>query len=149
MKEIEQSYEPRRLKLSLVFVLLLVFELLLGGLLGGFIDKLAPWQSTLLFGLWLAGLLLSTLAFGVLLATRLRIRSDGSSFDVAISFFKRTVKHRNVIGQSWQAISRLGRSTDGGAHGPGTYRVDVSTKKGDRVTVLGTFLCWLYGVECR
>lgn len=91
--------------------------------------------------------LVSVSLFVFLILTRLRLHSDGSSLDASLFFVGLPIYRRSVQGCSWHAISTPGHDQME-IEGIGSYRIEVATNEGERISLLGPFLCCLFRIEC-
>lgn len=129
--------------LLIVSTMMIFLTVLLSTLFEADYPRVADAVGVLFGGYALAAVLL----FGFMIFTRLRLHSDGSSLDASLLFVGSSIYRRSVEGDSWRVIARPGRDQLE-IEGRGSYRVEVATAEGKRISFLGPFLCWLFRIEC-
>lgn len=147
MEAIDRRFRPGFWRLvtpfMIVFILLIFFSALIST---GFEGK-CSWASKLV-GLTLGTYIVAApIVVVALLASRMRLYSEGSTLNTSFLLGGITLFRRSVSGPSWHVVYTPGRGTIDG-EGFGSYRVEVALRDGERTHILGPFLCWLYRVEC-
>ena len=146
METIDRLFRPGFWRLSVPLLIVSTLMVFLTALLSTLFEADYPRADAV--GVLFAGYALAAVSlFVFLILTRLRLHSDGSSLDASLFFVGFRIYRRSVQGCSWHAISRPGHDQME-IEGIGSYRIEVATNEGERISLLGPFLCWLFRIEC-
>ena len=147
MEIIDRHFRPGFWRLSVPLLIVSTLMVFLTALLSTLFEADYP-RAADAFGVLFGGYALVALSlFVFMILTRLRLHSDGLSLDASLLFIGLPIYRRSVEGYSWHAIARPGRDQME-IEGIGSYRVEVATAEGKRISFLGPFLCWLFRIEC-
>jgi hypothetical protein len=147
METIDRHFRPGFWRLSIPFLIASTLMVFLTALLSTLFEGSYPWVLDAIEVLFVGYALVASLLFVFLLLTRLRIHSHGSSLNASLFWVKLPIYRRSVKGHSWHVIARPGRSQME-VEGIGSYRVEVATDDGERISILGPVLCWLFRIVC-
>ena len=147
METIDRLFRPGFWRLSVPLLIVSALMVFLTALLSTLFEADYP-RAADAVGVLFGGYALAAVSlFVFMILTRLRLHSDGSSLDASLFFVGFPIYRRSVEGYSWHAIARPGRDQME-TEGIGSYRVEVATDEGERISFLGPFLCWLFRIEC-
>lgn len=147
METIDRHFRPGFWRLSVPLLLTSIMMVFLTAVVSTMYKGDHPWAADavdVIFGVYT---LAAATLFVVLILTRLRLHSDGSTLNASFSCLGFPVYRRSAEGRTWHALARPGRSQME-IEGTGSYRVEVATEEGERISFLGPILCWLFRIEC-
>jgi hypothetical protein len=147
MEIIDRLFRPGFWRLSVPFLIVSTLMVFFAALVSTLFESNYPWVADAVGILFGGYVLVAASSFVFLILSRLRLHSDGSSLDASLFFLRFLVYRRSVEGTSWHAIARPGRSQME-IEGIGSYRIEVATVEGERISFLGPILCWLFRIEC-
>lgn len=147
MEAIDRHFRPGFWRLSVPLLIASILMVSLTALASTVLERDHPWAADVVGVLFAGYALAAALLFVVLIFARLRLYSDGSTLDVSFFCFGFAIYRRSAEGRSWHAIARPGRSQME-IEGIGSYRVEIATEDGKRISILDPLLCWLFRIEC-
>lgn len=147
MEPIDRHFRPGFWRLLVPLLIVSILMVFLTVLVSTAFEVEYPWVSNAV-GILFAGYALTVASlFVALILTRMRLYSDGSTLDASLSFFGISFYRRSLAGRSWHAIARPGRPQME-IEGIGSYRIEIATSDGERISFLGPVLCWFFRIEC-
>lgn len=140
MEPLSRTFSARTTAVMVPAFLLVGLEL--------FILALLPFDGLFVGNIGIMVVILTILFAAGILGSRLYLQASDETFSTTVRLFGLTLFHRSVRGVSWHPISFSSRSIEGGSNDFTRYRVEVSISQGDRLLAMGSFLGWIYGVDC-
>jgi len=147
MEHLDRTYRARFFSVVIAvfcaLLILMVGAVLLSTLLGGQGSTLSLMigSATMIFGLVL-------IICGIfILFSQLRVFSTSHKFTIRVNLYRWMLWRVESEGVSWHAVAYPLSSYEGGGDFT-LYHIEVCDFEGDRHIVLGSFLCWIYGVSC-
>ncbi len=135
------------MSLFIVSILVIIFVMVLSAIISTDLADEHSWISKMVGLAFGAYIIAVPILFVVLLVSRMRLHSAGTTLNASFLIGGFTMFHRSAAGHSWHAVVTPGGNTMDG-EGTWSYRVEVANHNGERTRFLGPILCWLYRVEC-
>ena len=147
METLEQNFRPGFWRIFVPLAIVSIVIVFLAVLLSTVAEGVYPWVADAL-GIFLgAYFLAATVLFLASLVTSLRLHSDGNSLTATYYVAGFGIFRHAIVGRTWHVIARPGRAL-GESEGIGSYRIEVTTTEGQRVSFLSPVLCWIFCIDC-